>query len=302
MKVKNFIRNERSLLIIFMIFLVAIILTGCKKTNDEKKVYDKENEVIQNTTNQANEIETNEVNGNTKDNTLENNVENQVTNNLIKDSSKKIVYALYTVEDSYDVPYGEGKSYQVKYKYKIPQINMNSEDAERINGKILELLKPTYDDYQKLKQSGCSKIEYAYHKNGNVLSLVIAEFWDGGSIERQAYNINMETGKEVTNAELLQKKGISQTEFPSKLSNILNEKFKGMYTPSAEMSDPDTVEIFNAQYKRTIALENCSTTNEMYLNANNDLCVIVTRYNVAGPGSTKIIVNMDTNSIFAQES
>lgn len=291
MDVKKILKGKRNLLIGGVAIATLITLTGCgKKDNNKTKTYEKENVAVQNVvSNTANENTVNQQNNEI------------VSKDLIKDSSKEIVYAYVNDVKTWTETSVNG-DYEMGYSYKIPQINIDSADAEKINKEIQDEYMGAYTQGKEYNGAGCSKIEYAYHINEDIVSVVMASFWDGGSAGRTAYNINSKTGKEVTNSELLSKKGITEADFPSKLSKILAEKLKGMYTPSEEqLSYTGSAEFYNTQYKRTTALENCSVNNDMYLNANNQLCVITTRYNIAGGDATEIIVNIDTNDIYVQE-
>lgn len=291
MDVKKILKGKRNLLIGGVAIATLITLTGCgKKDNNKTKTYEKENVAVQNVvSNTANENTVNQQNNEI------------VSKDLIKDSSKEIVYAYVNDVKTWTETSVNG-DYEMGYSYKIPQINIDSADAEKINKEIQDEYMGAYTQGKEYNGAGCSKIEYAYHINEDIVSVVMASFWDGGSAGRTAYNINSKTGKEVTNSELLSKKGITEADFPSKLSKILAEKLKGMYTLSEEqLSYTGSAEFYNTQYKRTTALENCSVNNDMYLNANNQLCVITTRYNIAGGDATEIIVNIDTNDIYVQE-
>ncbi len=297
-------KNKRILVICGVALATVVTLAGCGKADVNVKVYDKEDETKEILNGIVSYV------GNDINNEVSNQTENQITTNIKKDSTKEIVYDL--VNDAKEwtkVSEYSGREIKYSYSYRIPQINIDSEDANKLNQEIQdEYLK----EYNEMKEAfnkygnpgGCWKIEYAYHINGDVVSIVMASFWDGDSVQRTAYNIDAKTGKEVTNAELLNKKGITESEFPSKLSNILTEELKEMYTPSEEQlsyrgSSP--IEFYNNQYKKTTSLENCSVDNDMYLNKNGQLCVIAKRYNIAGGESTKIIVNIDTAQIYVME-
>lgn len=296
MDLKKILKNKRNLLVGGVAIATLITLTGCGRKDNQTKTYSKENDVaVQNVATNTNE-----------NTTSVNQTDSNVSKELIKDSSKELVYALVDDSKTWMEPSPNG-NFELGYSYKIPQINIDSEDANNINKEIQDEYYKYYKDQKEYIDSngyvgGCSRIEYAYHINGDIVSIVMASFWDGGSVERSAYNISTKTGKEVTNSELLNKKGLNEADFPSKLSGILTEQLKEMYTPSEEqLSYTGSAEFYNTQYKRTTSLENCSVNNDMYLNTNNQLCVITTRYNIAGGDGTEIIVNMDTNSIYVQE-
>lgn len=282
-KILKILKNVMLLLGITTI----IFLTGCAKKDNSLKSYDKENEAIgQNTTNKSHDSQ--------NQNDL-----NKVSSNemLLKDSSKPVVYSYVEVKNDKYQEAPNGSSFSISYIYRIPQININSAAAEAMNKLILDDYEGTYKDYVKNGDSGCCNIDYSYAINGEILSVEISAFWDGGSVQRSAYNINIKNGNEVTHSDLVKQKGILDTEFPSKLSELMTELLKSMYTPSSELTEPDTIEFFNTQYRRSIDIKNCSMGNDMFLNTDNELCVIVERFNLAGPDSTEIIINFDKKII-----
>lgn len=304
MDVKKLLKNKRTLLAGGVTLVTLVTLTGCGKADINVKMYEKDNEITAqiNITDDENEVSTNESKNEVTDNKSEE-LNKNTKDVAVKDSSKGVVYELVNDVKTwkyYNQYYGEYMD--AGYSYKIPQINIDSADAEKINQKIKDKYLTQYNEAVEYRNENNGetgiwyRIEYAYHINGDVVSIIIDSKGESEGKDRSSYNINMKTGKEVTNTELLKIKGITEEEFPSKLSNILTETLRDMYTGNIEPA-----EFMTAQYKRTTSLENCSIDNDMYLNVNGDLCVIVNRYNIAGGESTKIIIDIDRGIIYAQD-
>lgn len=307
MKLKEKLLNKRNLLVGGVAIFTLVTLTGCGTGDINVKMYDKDDELIA----RINLSEDNGVQENKSEKTDDKSKElNQKTEDVKKkDNSKEIVYAYVDDENTWTHTFsynGREVSNEESYSFKIPQINIDSADAEKIN----ERIRNDYGkDYEKQKEyidqndsvAGLFKIEYAYHINGDVLSVVMESFLEGDNRERSAYNINIKTGEEVTNLDLLKQKGLNESEFPSMLSNLLADLYKDMYTPSSDqLYYANTAELYNRQYNKTIDLSNCGVDNYMYLNVKGHLCVIVTRYNIAGGESTKVIIDIDDGIIYAQ--
>ena len=103
-----------------------------------------------------------------------------------------------------------------------PIINISgSSEVDDINAKIQE-------DDDKYTDVGF-KYEYEYYLNNEILSLIRLDFTYGSSITREGYydvfNINVNTGKVVSNSDLLKIKNIDEQTFLSKLPECYKNKF-----------------------------------------------------------------------------
>lgn len=81
--------------------------------------------------------------------------------------------------------------------FRIPQLTIKSSDADHDNARILE----TFGENETA--SDFSGVDYTWAKNGNVISLVVrGTRKDTGETERLIYNLNRESGAELTIEEL----------------------------------------------------------------------------------------------------
>lgn len=195
-----------------------------------------------------------------------------------KDNTKAIVYT----EGNYE------------YK-KVPVINIDSIDADRLNKEINDYL----EEMKKNTDYGEGyNLSYDYYENDNILSIKITINTFGASKYYKTFNISTKTGKEVTNKEILNLKNIEESDFSSKLLSAYEK----------EQSDNDNLDAVKTQhiygdeytsvYDGTkMNIENTKIEDfDMYLNKNKELCVVADVYLLAGPERNFYIYNLDTNS------
>lgn len=99
-----------------------------------------------------------------------------------------------------------------------PIINLNSSDVNSINIDIEQ-------NYIEPNEPYVFGSEYDYYLNNEILSLVISNHFDSAVNTYDVYNININTGKVVSNEEILKSKNISEKTFLSKLPEYYEKKF-----------------------------------------------------------------------------
>ena len=120
----------------------------------------------------------------------------------------------------------QNENYTVNLK--IPYFNIDSEDARQHNRQIKELFK---DKSESVLSSNSSKniiynVKYKAYEQNNILSLIIlSELKEGESSERiiiQTYNYNLQTNKEITINEVLEKRNINIENANNKIKDEVN--------------------------------------------------------------------------------
>ena len=127
---------------------------------------------------------------------------------ILKDKDKEIVYTL-----------GD-------YKYKkVPYINIDTEDAEKLNKKITNFVDKNGNDtdYGEYKA-----LDYVYYTNDDVLSVVVFVKYPTPDRYYETVNINTKTGEIVSNDDLLKLKKIDSTELSQKVFNVYENKAGGV--------------------------------------------------------------------------
>lgn len=177
-------KKNKMLLIVAILVVVAIIMVVIISLRDNNSVVKNNNEITNNTETSL---------ANTK-------------NNGGKINEDK--YYIYQ-QDSYDLVY-QAKSFSKKIR--IPFINVNSEEAKKLND---ELKKSFEEAKESVKSEGRSSFSYknmnyeANVFNDELVSVIINEanqIVPGETInEYKVYNFDIETGKLLSNKETLEK-------------------------------------------------------------------------------------------------
>lgn len=199
------------------------------------------------------------------------------TESIIKDKNKDIVYS----EDEY------------KYK-KVPIINIDSEDADKLNQDIIEYVDKMG---QETNYGEGYSLSYDYFQNDEILSVLLKIDTIGASKYYKTVNINTKTGKKVSNSDLLKLKNIDENEIGNAIFDI--------YVKDAEESGYiDTYKTqhiygdgFTSVYDGTKMLIDSKKIDDfdMYLNSKGDLCVIEEVYLIAGPEKNFYKFNITKN-------
>ena len=171
--------------------------------------------------------------------------------------------------------------------FRIPKINIDSDDARKINDEIDEMVKNAQqfvEDYNKdnIEGEGPSYIDYHYYINNDILSVVIEYSSGYDYMEFKVYNINIKTGKKYTNEDILKVKNISIDKFEERLSNTFGEQLKEEYK---DIENEELKEQYKEIYSKTISKENCSiNNNQIFLDNDNEISVVAKEYSIAGAG------------------
>lgn len=196
---------------------------------------------------------------------------------LLKDSSKPVVY--------------NNKEYT---NLDVPYINIDSDDAENINKSI-----STYVDKmdEGISFGEYNTLSYEYFENDNVLSVRIMISTMGSTKYYQSYNIDVKTGKTVTNKELCKIADIKETEvgnlaFDIYIKDAEKNGFLDTYKTQHIYGDE-----YTSVYDGTKMIFDSTKLEDydMYLNKDGNLCVISEVYLIAGPEKNNYVFNLSKN-------
>lgn len=179
--------------------------------------------------------------------TLEETNKNENKKELLKkDASKELVYTQISKKSSKD-----------GYSFEIPYVNINSEYAEQINKKIYD---GNINEIIKDATSAPDSQTYASYKayvNNSILSLVID---NGEGFAYNVYNIDIYTGKKVSNNEILKSKNISEKKLIQKVGDLSVKKAKENNKDLSNNAIKDTKKI-NSNMKEKVFLDKQNNIN-----------------------------------------
>lgn len=192
------------------------------------------------------------------------------------------------IKSAYSKTFYDGYS---NVSYDIPNIvNIDSSYAKTINNELNALIK-------EIKGSIASNSLFMYQGetllslNGSVLSLVIPFKYNGGFRRYDVYNINVNTGNEVTNTEILKNKNISSDAFVTALKKKAKENFLEIY-PYGNVESYVTKDRYDKYLTSAVSSTFCNVDTPMFLNNKGSLCVVLGHPSLAGPDGNNTIVDM----------
>lgn len=136
------------------------------------------------------------------------------------------VYELYSAEGVYTDSVGNEDT----YSYHVPQIFADSPAAAEINAEIAadfgERVETQFHNMEGGHSIWCRKIEWHSYWDGSQLFLLIKADIDGDCDEYGAYGYDFETDSQVTNAMILEQRGISEEAYLENLKEAARSKYE----------------------------------------------------------------------------
>ena len=116
--------------------------------------------------------------------------------------------------------------YADKLTYIVPAINIGKEGAKTLSDKIYNI----YDGYLKENEDGelFFGCYYSHYLNNGILSIVFYSIWDWWDVY-DVFNYDIESGKELTNTELLSRCGIDEQQLTSAVRNSCTAHIRANY-------------------------------------------------------------------------
>lgn len=175
-------------------------------------------------------------------------------------------------------------------EYHVPQINIASEEADRINAEIMEICK---DDIAVCRDSSDQsdnyeiyEVDYEWMVNGDILSVLL---WRRSMYEYVYYytfNVSLSTGEPVSRETVLEACGYTEEEYRAQVKLAMGSEFWNFM-------GPDAVYECNKFLQSTISEENIDAA-QPYINEDGDLCIACIVYVPAGGGKSPKCINLET--------
>lgn len=154
---------------------------------------------------------------------------------------------------------------------RLPRITADCAGAAYINDDIEGSFRYLLDD------ENCS-VYYDAAKNDRILSIVVAENYDGDSSYYSPYNLDLTTGQYLTGEELLSLLNADSAAVRDTEIAVMTEEFEHMYgtEPNEELAD-----FYQEQYDRTVSSDNAEL-DRVWLGYGGELYFVARIYSLAG--------------------
>ena len=105
-------------------------------------------------------------------------------------------------------------------------------------------------------------------------------------VDYEIYNVNINTGKPVSNADILKSKNIEEQEFLNKLSKCYEDKFIELWGYLK-----DDYEEYTRLYNKTVSTANYNMQVPMFMDSTGNINVVGRIYSAAGADYYDYIIN-----------
>lgn len=200
------------LTVIVIAFIVFMIYSGVSSTENNTN---KNSSSTQNKVNNSNNSTSNtNSNVNTK-----NEVKNDSENKKEIEDEEKVVEEVKKIDDSKGTIFEKEVS-NGSYNVKVPVINLTTKAATRINSEV-------ETKYKEASSKGYY-IVYSYFMYTGMVTLILDNVYSDKHVY-EVYNVNMETGKQMKNEDLLTKLKVSKEDFTKRAKAAYQAKFEEVF-------------------------------------------------------------------------
>ena len=184
-------------------------------------------------------------------------------------------------------------------QFAIPYINLSGDDVECINEEIwnnlyVDAVANIFSLWNKENYEGDEYISYQWTVYNGILSLLIESHlvdWDWENY--YIYNIEISTGKRLSNKEIISNAGFTNEEYYKRAKQVLGSYYwRNWKRNDNNFYDASFVEYFNKNLKNTLSKENIQMSM-LFFNDNGQLCIAAPVYSMAGSGCYWSTLNME---------
>lgn len=189
-------------------------------------------------------------------------------------------------EESFEYTDNNGNSYSATYR--IPSINLDSEDAEEATEEISDKYTP---DFEKAEQESasrtgltCDSLDYEKFENKGVLSVVIRRVYFSHAVDYSVYNFNSKTGESLSDSEVAKAAKLTAEEVQETLQKELKKDYAAKYKNSK-------TEKYEENLKKTLSEDNLGKAM-LYLGKDGKLTAICKEYASVGAGEFSVVLTL----------
>ena len=189
-------------------------------------------------------------------------------------------------EESFEYTDNNGNSYSASYR--IPSINLDSEDAEGANEEITDKYTP---DFEKAEQEStarigltCDSLDYEKFENKGVLSVVIRRVYYSHAVDYSVYNFNAKTGDSLGSDDVAKAVKLSAEEVQEALKKELEKDYVSKYKNAKPGNYEENLE-------KTLSEDNLGKAM-IYLGKDGKLTAICKEYASVGAGEFSVVLTL----------
>lgn len=214
-------------------------------------------------------------------------------NTLASDSEEKNTIKKKVEKEDLVFDYYDKKIFGKEYK--IPEINLDYENVEKINKEIASLVEDEIKDLEKeteFPEMALAGTEYNWYLNDNILSLVFCT--KNYHVENYyVYNVDVYTGETIENQEILDAVKMEEKNFTEKCVDAVKDYYENiLYSSEVEQQ---AGYYYTEALNKSIAESNFKVSkSKIYLNDSGEVCIVAEVYLVAGATSNNFPINIES--------
>ena len=171
--------------------------------------------------------------------------------------------------------------------YKIPQIDIDSEDAAAantdINKKYLQDFSTANNEVASHNSLTCDSLDYDSYQDDTLLSVLIRRVYFSHTVDYSVYNFDIKTGKSLDNKALCETLGKSYDAVMEKLESKLKSDYAGKYSNRSQIKN------YEENLEKTMSEDNLSASL-LYLDSKGKLNAVCKEYANVGAGEFSVVL------------
>lgn len=169
---------------------------------------------------------------------------------------------------------------EYRYSYRVPAINADTEEAQRLNSLINEQLMSVVNEELSSMDGGLSLVsinmDYRFFVNGGIVSILCKADSPNDFFNYWVYNYDAESGREITRADFLAREGLTEDELVSLACAACEKKFTEAFGGFPHD------DFYDEQYARTLDPSTYGDDLMLYYGEDGVLSMVAPIYSMAG--------------------
>ena len=206
---------------------------------------------------------------------------------VIQPAKTKDSYISVSLSETFSYTDKTGNVYNAVYK--IPKIDIDSEDAEaaneEINDKYLNDFASANNEVAAHNSLTCDSLDYDSYQDDTILSVLIRRVYFSHTVDYSVYNFNVKTGKKLSNEALCEAIGKSYESVMGTLESKLKYDYAGKYsTASLPKNHQENLE-------KTMSEDNLKAS-QFFLDSKGKLNAVCKEYTSIGTGEFSVVLSL----------
>lgn len=206
---------------------------------------------------------------------------------VIQPAKTKDSYITVGLSETFSYTDKTGNVYNAVYK--IPKIDIDSEDAEaaneEINEKYLNDFASANNEVAAHNSLTCDSLDYDSYQDETILSVLIRRVYFSHTVDYSVYNFNVKTGKLLSNEELCEAIGTSYEKTMAMLQSKLKYDYAGKYATASRPKN------YEEDLEKTMSEENLKAS-QFFLDSKGKLNAVCKEYTSVGTGEFSVVLSL----------